>query len=498
MAFTTQTFIFLFFPISILLYYTSIWLESDRIFSGTLKKYRLNDLVLIFISSCFYMWACFNDIFRFLIYILMVYALGKTIEKVRNKNYAIVLEDKDQSERKKHISLALPILFFSVFLVLYVLIHFKYTELISQLWNYLLKDDISPKSYLAPLGISFITFSAISYLSDIYIGKAGAGNLIDCSLYLLFFPKVVSGPIVLWRDFSELINDREIKLDSVSDGVSRIMIGFSKKLILADSFAECISLAKGPIDQKTAWGVSLLYMLQIYYDFSGYSDIAIGLAKLFGFNFKENFNFPYLSLSITEFWRRWHISLGSWFREYVYFPLGGSRHGKRRTIINVGVIFLLTGIWHGAGWTYMLWGMINGLFNILEKLFSDKKWYKNTPNLLKWFLTMTVTFFCWQLFRFTSMTSFMEWINIMFARITFTDIPYTWRYYFDSQMIFLTSVGLIGATVFGLPRVQETYKSLISKPLIYIIHQIIIIGLFIVAILFMVNSTYSPFIYFQY
>lgn len=146
----------------------------------------------------------------------------------------------------------------------------------------------------------------------------------------------------------------------------------------------------------------------------------------------------------------------------------------------------------------MLWGMINGLFNILEKLFSDKKWYKNTPNLLKWFLTMTVTFFCWQLFRFTSMTSFTEWINIMFARITFTDIPYTWRYYFDSQMIFLTSVGLIGATVFGLPRVQETYKSLISKPLIYIIHQLIIIGLFIVAILFMVNSTYSPFIYFQY
>lgn len=498
MAFTTQTFIFLFFPISVLLYYVSMGLQSTHIFSGKLKKYRITDISLIFISSCFYMWACFDDIFRFFTYIILIYVLGKSIELVRNRNYSLAIEDRNKTENKKYISLALPLLFISVFIVLYILIHFKYKGLTSSVWNYLFKDDISPKSYLAPLGISFITFSAISYLTDIYIGKAEAGNLIDCALYLLFFPKVVSGPIVLWRDFSKMKDDRKIKLDEISNGINRIMIGFSKKLILADTFASTIASASGAIDRQTAWGVSLLYMLQIYYDFSGYSDIAIGIAKLLGYNFKENFNFPYLSLSITEFWRRWHISLGTWFREYVYFPLGGSRHGKKRTIINVAVIFILTGIWHGAGWTYMLWGMINGFSNILEKLIADKTWYKKTPSFLKWFITMVITFFCWELFRFSDMTSFIEWIKIMFSSKHFTNIPYTWKYYFDYQIIFLSIIGIIGATLFGLPKIQKNYNSLISKPIGYILNQIIIVVLFVVSILFMVNSTYSPFIYFQY
>lgn len=183
-----------------------------------------------------------------------------------------------------------------------------------------------PQSILAPLGLSFITFSAISYLADIYRGNASAGSLIDCALYITFFPKVISGPIVLWKDFQAQIKQRKMSLNLSADGINRIIIGFAKKVLLADTFGACLTnIGTQGIDQLTAFGTLILYMLQIYYDFAGYSDIAIGLAKLFGFEFKENFDFPYRSKSISEFWRRWHISLGSWFRQYVYFPLGGSR-----------------------------------------------------------------------------------------------------------------------------------------------------------------------------
>ena len=348
------------------------------------------------------------------------------------------------------------------------------------------------------MGISFITFSAISYLADIYMGKDKAGNLIDCVLYLVFFPKVVSGPIILWRDFSKQIPTRQISLNSITNGVNRIMIGFAKKLIFADTFGACIASAASAIDVPTAWGIALLYMIQIYYDFSGYSDIAIGLASMLGYTFYDNFNFPYLSLSITEFWRRWHISLGTWFREYIYFPLGGSRRGKKRAIANVAIVFILTGIWHGAGWTYMLWGAINGICNIVEKLVSDKTWYQKTPKIVKWFGTMGVTFFCWELFRFNDMSACTQWFKIMFGLTRFTDISHTWQYYFDLRMIVLVMVAIIGATVFGLPKIQAIYHRSIQKPCVFLIHQIVIIALFVIAILFMVNSTYSPFIYFQY
>lgn len=498
MAFTTQTFIFIFFPICILLYYLCILLQSKGIFADILTKCRLNDLAIIGISSCFYLWSCFDDIFRFAIYILLIYLFGKVIESIHRKNYYFVTACNTTPEIRKHISLALPVLFLSIVITIYILIHFKYTELLATTWNYLFKDTISTKSFLAPLGISFITFSAISYLADIYLGKAKAGSIIDCALYLLFFPKVVSGPIVLWQDFSEQIRKQKVSIDLFSTGTSRIMIGFAKKLILADTFGACIASTSSAIDQPTTWGISLLYMLQIYYDFSGYSDIAIGLSNMLGFRFRENFNFPYLSLSITEFWRRWHISLGTWFREYIYFPLGGSRHGKQRAVINIAVVFILTGIWHGAGWTYMLWGIINGLCNIVEKLISDKAWYKKLPNIVKWFCTMGVTFFSWEVFRFNDISSCIQWFKTMFGMTTFADIPYTWQHYFDLRIIVLMLVATIGATLFGLPKVQNAYQNALQKPCGYMIQQIITILLFVLSILFMINSTYSPFIYFQY
>lgn len=498
MAFTTQIFLFAFFPICIILFYITELMQNKGKLSRFLTKIRAKDLILIGFGCVFYAWACFSDIFRFLIYIAVVYIFGRIIQRKHDAGFGITLVHKDDPENKRTVSTALFVTLAAVILAVFTLIHFKYTSTLASAWNYLFKDTFKAKSITAPLGISFITFAAVSYLADIYFKKAKAGSIIDCALYLTFFPKVISGPIVLWRDFESQIKGRKVGLTLTSEGVSRIMIGFAKKLILADTFGACIAKASGRIDVPTAWLVALLYMLQIYYDFSGYSDIAIGLSGMFGFSFKENFNFPYISCSITEFWRRWHISLGAWFKEYVYIPLGGNRISKGRTIINIGVVFLLTGIWHGAGWTYMLWGILNGVCNIIEKLLADNKLYSHTPKIIKWFFTMTVTFFAWELFRFTDISDCIDWLKIMFGRTGFDNIPYTWVYYFDAQLITLVIMGVLGSTLFGLPKIQSAAKRITCTKAGYISKQIIYTALFILAVLFMINSKYSPFIYFQY
>lgn len=364
MSFTTQTFLFVFFPIAIICYCVIGVMEKEKHISRFIKKTRMKDIVLIIFSMGFYMWTCFDDLFRFMIYIICIYIAGKMIEKRRSGKFLLLIENCDksisnQTKQYKKISFALPVLGVSIMSVVFCLVYFKYAYILTDIWNYLFKREIVAQSYMAPLGISFITFSAISYLVDIYRGDEKAGSFIDCALYLSFFPKVVSGPVVLWKDFKNQISTRTWNLDKCVYSLNRIMVGFAKKLILADQFGvfiASVSLYKGGMDSITALGTMFAYMLQIYFDFSGYSDIAIGLASLFGFDFKENFNFPYCSKSISEFWRRWHISLGTWFREYVYIPLGGSRCDKIKTMRNQAIVFLLTGIWHGAGWNYLLWG----------------------------------------------------------------------------------------------------------------------------------------------
>lgn len=502
MVFTTQTFLFVFFPVCMLGYYFSLLLTKTKTaFARFLKKCRLPDLAIIGVSCAFYVCAGVSDAFRLILYVCLVWILGAGIQAIRNKNYFVVAEHKEKSGEPKQISIALPLFVLAIGAVGCVLVYYKYTHMLADIWNMLFNGNAASKSILAPLGISFITFSSVSYLSDVYTEKAKAGSLIDCALYLLFFPKIVSGPIVLWRDFSGQIAERKINLNSLSDGASRMMIGFVKKVVLADTFGAClINASVGNIDMCTAWGTALLYALQIYYDFSGYSDIAIGISKMFGFSFKENFNFPYLSCSITEFWRRWHISLGSWFREYVYFPLGGSRKGKARTVVNVAIVFLLTGIWHGGGETYkdyIVWGMINGACNIVEKLISEKRWYQKTPAAIKWLCTMGITLFCWELF-FNGFSLSLVWLKTIFGLNRASSIPYTWQYFFDKRTLVLMIIAIAGATVFGLPKIQNAYHRAVQKPFGYAVHQTIVVVLFVVSILFMVNATYSPFIYFQY
>ncbi len=477
MAFTTQTFTFVFLPLCLAMYYLTVLLEKRGFLSTFFQKIRATDLLLIGIGCVFYLWACFDDLFRFLTYILIIWLLGKAIETRPQKSTLFVI---------------------GVCFALFVLIHFKYTGMVFTVWNFFFKDSLSQDPIVAPLGISFITFSAISYLADIYHEKAKSGSLIDCALYLSFFPKVVSGPIVLWRDFEGQTRTKNFNLTGFVDGISLLMLGFAKKLILADSFGNSLSKMGGVIDAPTAWFGALLYMLQLYFDFSGYSDIAIGLSKMLGFSVKDNFNFPYLSCSISEFWRRWHISLGTWFKEYVYIPLGGNRKGTARTLVNVLVVFLLTGIWHGAGVTYLTWGGINGICIVIEKLIAKKNWYQKIPNFLKWICTFLITFFCWELFRFESFSDFYTWVMIMFGKLQSYDLPYTWKYYLDAQILTLAIIGLLGSTIFGLPKVQQIQQKILQTKSGYAIRQLVLLLLFVLSIVFMVNSQYSPFIYFRY
>lgn len=497
MLFTTQVFLFVFFPFSILGYSIIKGVCSIDGLRLLFKKLSLDKLFLIGCSVVFYMWSSFDNVFRLLFYIVVVYVIGLWIATVRGKGLYLNLYQSPTLQKRVYLSL-FP-LGIGILLVTFPLIYFNYSNFLIQCWNSLFGEQLPSKSLLAPLGISFITFSSISYLTDIYRGQATAGSFLDCLLYLTFFPKVISGPIVLWRDFQGQIGQSRFSLTRMTEGVNRIMIGFAKKVILADTFGACLAqISIQSMDQLTAFGTLILYMLQIYYDFAGYSDIAIGLAKLFGFEFKENFNFPYRSVSISEFWRRWHISLGTWFKEYIYISLGGSRKGQQKTLRNLAIVFAVTGLWHGAGWNYILWGGIHAFFVVVERLVHHHKYYQNIPVALKYMATMGIILFSWQLFRFQHLADVGTVIGAILGKGTGQPIFYTWQYYYDAKMLFLATVGIIGATLLGSQKVKSWYGNVSSTAVGYFLQEVILLAIFIVAILFMVNSTYSPFIYFQY
>lgn len=501
MVFTTQLFLFVFFPLCLSSYLLLDFLERRTGLAAFLAKYRLRDLLLILFSLAFYMWAFFDDIYRLLIYILLLHFAARRIERARRSGLGLRLYREGEKGEKpyKTLSLALFPLCAALFAFVFYLVYINYTPLLGQIWNLLFDDALQPQRLLAPLGLSFITFSAVSYLCDVYRGQATAGSLIDCALYISFFPKVVSGPIVLWKDFQPQIRSRRVGLELSAEGVNRIMMGFAKKVLLADIFGACLAQTDlKSMDQITALASLLLFMLQLYYDFSAYSDIALGLARLFGFEFKENFNFPYRSKSISEFWRRWHISLGSWFREYVYIPLGGSRAGLRRTLRNLGLVFLLTGIWHGAGWNYILWGALNGLLVILERLLQDKKVYKLTPDWIKYGFTMLAVMLLWQLFRFQELADAGLLLRLAFGLQRHETLYYSWPYYLSPRVLSAVCVGLLGATLLGSPRLRGLGERLRSSRVGYALQEVFWLLVFALSILFMVNSTYSPFLYFQY
>ena len=502
MVFTTQIFLFLFFPLCLACYYLVCFAEKNQRLLKFCHHLRLKELILIGFSFGFYMWACFDDLFKLILYIAVVYCIGFTVKSLKSKKYFLRIEQESNSSdvsTYKKIYLCIIPLSIGIILLIMILGYYKYYDFFITIWNTFTQSAISSKSILAPLGISFITFSAISYITDIYRGTADGGSMIDCALYLSFFPKVISGPIVLWKNFQPQIHTKHLTLEQFMNGLNRIMIGFGKKVLLADTFGKCqAGIGLWGIDQITAAGSILLYMLQIYYDFSGYSDIAIGISNLFGFDFQKNFDFPYRSKSITEFWRRWHISLGAWFREYVYFPLGGNRKGLKRTLINLAIVFVLTGIWHGAGWNYILWGAINGGCILLERIIKEKPFYVKTPDIFKYTVTMFIVMLFWQLFKYQSLGDIVTLFGIITGTVQFETIYYTWQYHFSNSVICYSVIGILGATLSGSPKLKIWYSRLSATKMGFILQEVLLLGIFILSILYMVNSTYSPFIYFQY
>lgn len=440
---------------------------------------------MILLSLAFVAWAGLKGAFAFVFLIIGVYIFGKVLAVCKQKG--------------KRWGQAAAL--FGVLFVLGGLYLFKYATYVSQLINEKFGLAIAGSPVWTILGISFVSFSAISYIVDIYRGGQ-TGSLLDVALYLSFFPKVISGPIVLWKDFQPQIRGREVSLDKFVNGINLIAVGCAKKVILADPFgalaAEIQTQSAVGIDIPTAWGCAFIYMLQIYYDFSGYSDIAIGLSSMIGYDVKKNFDFPYVSLSITEFWRRWHISLGTWFREYVYIPLGGNRKGFFKTLRNLFVVFLLTGIWHGAGLGYLLWGITHGVCAVIERSIRDKKFYQKIPKVVKWAATMFVVFIGWQTFRLPDMGQLVGFFKIMLGLTSFEMITFTWEYYFTTRIVVMILIGCIGATLFSRKFFETSLAKVNQNKALFALQEVGILLLLILSVIYIVNSTYSPFIYFQY
>ena len=359
---------------------------------------------------------------------------------------------------------------------------------------------------ILPIGISFYTFQGLSYVLDVYRNpSAGTRSFGKLLLYISFFPQLIAGPIVLYRDVSEQIDNRILNPEHILTGLKRFIRGLGKKLIIADTMAVIVDkiFALNPdlLDFRLAWLAAVCYTLQIYFDFSGYSDMAIGLGHLFGFTFRENFNLPYTAKSIRDFWRRWHISLSSWFRDYLYIPLGGNRRGKTRTAINKFTIFFLTGLWHGANWTFVLWGLWHGFFSVLEDRNIISR--RLRESVFGHVYTMLIVILGFTLFRADSVSLAFSFFARMF--LIFNNAE-NWNYnsillrsLLNARTIFILIISILFAS--GLfSRLAERVKKYSNKINIYYkpIDAIVYAGLFIIAILNMISSGYSPFIYFQF
>ncbi|GAA0109814.1 MULTISPECIES: MBOAT family protein [Clostridium] len=467
MLFSSSVFIFIFLPLVLFLYYIS----------G--KKIR--NYILLLASLIFYAWGGVNYLKILMVSILINYIFGLLIDKT-----------VDRSHLRKFI------LILGIILNLALLFYYKYYDFFIENINNILNMNLELKRIVLPIGISFFTFQGMSYIIDIYRndGKVNK-NIFSVALYISFFPQLVAGPIIKYKIIDEQIRVRKESIDYFSYGINRFVIGLGKKIIISDmlgAISDNIFLLANSsgIDMITAWIGAIGYTLQIYFDFSGYSDMAIGLGHLFGFKFPENFNYPYISRSITEFWRRWHISLSTWFKEYLYIPLGGNRRGN--VYFNLFVVFLVTGLWHGASWNFVIWGLWHGMFMIIERVIRNENWYKKIPSFIKIFITLFIVIIGWVLFKATTLEEGLKYLSIMFGLSNFSNITFEYTYFISRKFIVLIIIGIMAST----PIFKKIFNRYRGIKVFELIKTLLIILLFIISIIFMVNSTYSPFIYFQF
>ena len=468
MVFSSMTFLCVFLPVVFLLY-------------SVLPSIPVKNGLLIIASLLFYAYGEPKYVLLMIFSIVMNYLFGR------------LLDSENERLRRMIVGLA-------VCVNLALLFVFKYLDMVLKTVNQISHSSIPMANLALPKGISFFTFQALSYVIDVYRRDVEAEkNLFHVMLYISFFPQLIAGPIVKYHDIQEQIRSRKTDSGEIAAGMRRFILGLAKKVLISNVMAvtadALFAAPMGEMNILSAWTAAIAYLFQIYFDFSGYSDMAIGMGRIFGFTFQENFRYPYISQSIQEFWRRWHISLSTWFKEYLYIPLGGNRKGKVRTCVNKLIVFFSTGLWHGADWTFVIWGLWHGMFMLLEEVIPVKK----LPRLLRHVYTLLVVVIGFVMFRADTFTQGIQITGKMFAGWSFQASQMNLVLQQMTPLFILTVIIAVIACMPVLKWVKEWGETLqpcrkVMEPLGYLMSLILLV----LCILSLSSGTYNPFIYFRF
>lgn len=468
MLFSSIPFLYYFLPCVLILY--------------AIAPKKCKNFVLMLTSLVFYGWGEPKYVLLMALTILIGYGSGLIIEKC--------IDTKPK--------LAKAVLIVTVLVDLGFLGYFKYANFFVENFVLLTGLDIKLLNIALPIGISFYTFQILSYSVDIYRKQVPAQkNPINLAAYITMFPQLIAGPIVRYADIAEQLTNRTHTFEKTAVGIRRFIVGLSKKVLLANVLGEVCDAFKGSDDKSVLffWLYAVCYMLHVYFDFSGYSDMAIGLGHMFGFRFMENFNFPYISASVTEFWRRWHMSLGTWFRDYVYIPLGGNRCSKARHCFNIFVVWMLTGFWHGADWTFLVWGIYFAVLLMIEKFFLLK--YLKKMKVLNHVYVLLLVLFSFVIFNAADMGEAVHYLGGLFGVGGYSVVSESFFWYLRNYAVVLL-IGLVGAT----PLVKTVYTKLqenkTGAKVLAVLEPVALVVLLMLVTAYLVDGSYNPFLYFRF
>lgn len=465
MLFTSISFLYYFLPALIIIYFI------------TPKKYK--NIILLIASLLFYFYGEPKYVFLMIAEIIIAYIGAILIDKYKNQSKNILI--------------------ITLFIHVLLLIIFKYTDFIIQTINDISNANIKLLNIALPIGISFYTFQIISYIIDVYNGKVKVQkNIIKLATYVSLFPQLVAGPIVRYQTVEKELDNRTHSFNNFAYGIRRFSIGLAKKVLIANALGELCSKASATSEKTIVffWIFGISYMLQLYFDFSAYSDMAIGLGRIFGFHFPENFNYPYISKSITEFWRRWHISLSTWFKDYIYIPLGGNRDGKYKQIRNILIVWLLTGIWHGANWTFLIWGLLFGIILIIEKIFLNK-FMEKLPSFIRRIYVLFIVMILFIIFNSDNMSVALTNIKGLFGMNGEAFVNDYTLHYLKSYLPVLI-IALLGSTPFIKILIDKLRKNKYVNNIINILEPILIVVILVVVTSYLIDNSYNPFLYFRF
>ena len=467
MVFSSLIFLFIFFPLTLLLYFIA-------------RNIKTKNFILVVASLIFYSWGEPVWVILLIFSSILDYTVSHAIEKHRN-----------QPITKFYLAV-------SVIINLGLLAVFKYSGFFISTVNSVFGLSLPEPAFSLPIGISFYTFQTMSYSIDVYRGNVKAQkSFMNFLMFVSLFPQLIAGPIVRYSDIEDQISERAVTTEAFSAGMTRFMAGLGKKVLIANYAGSLATSLLKDIDSAavmSVWFGVLFYAFQIYFDFSGYSDMAIGLGKMFGFDYPENFKYPYISTSITEFWRRWHITLSSFFRDYVYIPLGGNRVGVPRQILNLLIVWGLTGLWHGASWNFVLWGLYYFFFLCLEK-FILKKFFAKIPSPIRWLYSMSVVLVGWMIFYFDDFQTLITAFSVAFGHAgnAFTD-PVSETLVINN-VPFILIAAIASTPVLNVIRRLVEKSSPLTESILRIVYNIVML---ILCVASLVGSTYNPFLYFRF